>query len=292
MKTIILLVLHFFVAAISGKSFAQYYFYNDKYYDRNLIFETGFSAGAMNSRTDVGTSASPFKTFTFSSGFYVDAIYQDVVGVRLEATWGSVRSADSLDKNNGGSKLRNLNFKTDIQEVALLAEFYPLMIKYYPDGPPRLSPYITAGVGWFSFNPQAYYNGRWFNLPPLHTEGEGFAEYPDRKPYRLSQINFPVGGGLKYELSSLFTLRGELLYRYLKTDYLDDVSTKFIDPSLFDKYLTPANATLANILYSRRGEVDPGYITKPGGGRGSRKHNDGYYNINIKLAINLGRTRR
>ena len=35
----------------------------------------------------------------------------------------------------------------------------------------------------------------------LHTEGEGFAEYPDRKEYKLKQINFPVGAGIKYKIA-------------------------------------------------------------------------------------------
>ena len=36
------------------KASAQYYFYNDKYYDSPLLFELGGSVGAMNCLTDLG----------------------------------------------------------------------------------------------------------------------------------------------------------------------------------------------------------------------------------------------
>jgi hypothetical protein len=85
-----------------------------------------------------------------------------------------------------------MHFRSSILELALLAEFHPLMLKYYPDGQPSLSPYVTAGVGWFSFNPQAQAGGLWHDLQPLATEGQGFAEYPDRQPYRRAQVNVPV----------------------------------------------------------------------------------------------------
>jgi len=148
-----------------------------------------------------------------------------------------------------------------------------------------------AGIGWFNFNPQANYNGLWIDLQPLHTEGEGFKEYPNHTPYRLSQINIPAGAGFKYELSEMFTIRGELIYRFLFTDYLDDVSTTYIDPTLFDKYLSPTEAAFAKILYSRQGEIKPGFVPAVGSIRGSPKHNDAYFSFNLKIGINLGRTR-
>ena len=63
--------------------------------------------------------------------------------------------------------------------------------------PPAVSPYILAGIGYFHFNPQANLNDNYVDLQPLHTEGQGFAEYPNVKEYKLSQINFPVGIGSK-----------------------------------------------------------------------------------------------
>lgn len=269
---------------------AQYYFYNDRYYDSKSLLEVGISTGGMNCITDI-SSGGAYKNINFSSSFYGDVIFSNVWGLRLEYTMGNVDAADSLNSKRS-VRLRNLSFRSTIDEFALLGEFHPLMLFNFPSGPPRFSPYIMAGVGYFSFNPQTNYQGYWINLQTLHTEGEGFSEYPSVHNYKLSQLNFPVGCGLKYELSPIINIRLELLYRFLSTDYLDDVSTKFINPTLFSKYLSPQNATLAMALYSRRYEVQPGYTQVKDALRGDQNGNDAYYSFNLKLGVNLNRKRR
>lgn len=272
------------------KTYSQYYYYNDYYYDKDVIIEIGPSLGLMNCFTDLGGKSNAIKNFHGSGGFYTAFMYKDIAGIRLEATWGKVSAADSLGTTF--MKRRNFSFRSDISEVALIGEFHPLMLYYNPDGAPKLSPYLMAGIGWFSFNPQTKLGDEWIYLQPLHTEGQGFKEYRGRSPYKLSQVAFPVGGGLKYELSNLFTIRGELIYRYLSTDYLDDVSTVYVDPALFDKYLPAEQATLAKALYWRGKELDP-QATPPkiGGKRGNSKTNDTYFTLNIKIGFTLGRTR-
>jgi len=176
----------------------------------------------------------------------------DAIFIRLEGTFGQVVGYDSILKSVASSTFgryeRNLSFKSKISEAQLAVEVHPLFFKKYDDeDPPRLSPYAVAGVGLFSFDPQAKLNGQWYSLQPLHTEGQGFAEYPDRKEYKLNQLNIIAGAGIKYELSPAFNLRFELIHRFLNTDYLDDASqTDYIDPTLFYNYLTPnlaANTT-------------------------------------------------
>ena len=39
---------------ISYPAYSQYYFYDDKYYDNDLVLDFGGSGGAMNSLTDLG----------------------------------------------------------------------------------------------------------------------------------------------------------------------------------------------------------------------------------------------
>ncbi len=114
-----------------------------------------------------------------------------------------------------------------------------------------------AGLAYYHFNPQASLNSKWIDLQPLHTEGQGFEEYPTRTNYKLYQFNFPVGVGFRYEVTSNFNFRLEGLFRISNTDYLDDVSTRYIDPALFSKYLTGENLTNALILNNR---VRPGTL--------------------------------
>jgi hypothetical protein len=284
-------LINILLTLISLHAAAQYYYYDDKYYDNAVVIEGGLSGGLMNSFTDVGNSTSHFKNFNLSGGAYASFIFNDVLGLRLEYTMGQVKAEDSLDVLKG-TRERNLSFRSSINEVDLLVEFYPLGLFNLPNGGAKLSPYLLGGLGYFSFNPQTYYEGYWINLQPLHTEGEGFAEYPNSKNYSLTQLNLPFGAGLKYEISPMFTLRGELVYRALFTDYLDDASNNYIDPSLFAKYLSPTNAAIAEVLYSRQNEISPGFVQKPGPGRGSTKHNDSYYSVNLKLGININRQKR
>lgn len=278
---------------------AQYYYYNDNYYDKDIIWEIGGSVGAMNGITDVGSkkgsklfplSQVDFKSTGFNLSFYVSAIYQNIVGLRLEATWGSVAGADS----NGAQPKRNLSFRSPVNEIAGMIEFHPLML-WYNDEAPVFSPYIALGLGYFSFNPQAKLNGSWINLQPLRTEGQGFPEtagYMDMDgPYKTKALAGIFGGGIKYELSPLVTIRAEVLYRYTNTDYLDDVHGVYIDPVWFDNNLSPINAALAKQLYDRSVEKPSDFPSHNKAPRGNPETNDSYFTFNLKLGISLGRER-
>jgi hypothetical protein len=188
---------------------------------------------------------------------------------------------------------RNLSFRSRVTDIQLGIEVHPLFFKSYTeDEPPFLSPYISAGVGYFSFDPEAKLNEQWYPLQPLRTEGQGFDEFPDRKPYKLSQFNLAAGAGVKYEINHFLNARLEICHRFLFTDYLDDVSKDYIDPALFYVYLPPKQANIARQLYDRRGEIDPAHTPTPGFQRGDDKDNDSFFTIQVKLGIVLGRQQR
>lgn len=261
---------------------SQHYYYDNKYYDKDVIWELGTSVGIMRGITDVGGRSSQV-----NSSFYFGGLYQNVIGARFEATWGRIAGADS----NGVEKKRNLSFRTPIREMAVIAEFHPMMLQYREDVS-RFSPYIAAGLGWFTFNPQANLNGNWVDLQPLRTEGQGFpqtASYQkETTPYHLSQAALIAGAGVKFEASQFVTVRAEFLFRKTYTDYLDDVSGYYVDPSWFDSNLSPQAAILAKELYDRSVTKDPA-LSGPGMQRGVPESKDHYFTFNIKLGINLGR---
>lgn len=305
MKIKILFFLILSIIAFQAK--AQYYFYNDVYYDNEITFEAGISFGPMNSLTDIGGRKGKgasgakdlnLKNTTFSGGIYFSALYKHFLGLRIEGTSGMVQSHDSLLEGVKSSAIgrynRNLSFRSPIREISLTAEFYP--IAFYKNFDPNLpagsfSPYILGGVGYFHMNPQANLNGQWINLQPLHTEGEGFEEYPDSRQYSLNQINLSYGLGLAYEISPKFNIKIEYLSRILFTDYLDDVHGRYINPAVFSKYLSGPLLTDALIL-NNRGRYDalPRENTNhPGGIRGNPNDNDSYFTINIKVGYIIGR---
>jgi hypothetical protein len=322
MKKIFLLTAVLAVVFIMGdiqRVSAQYYYYDDYTYDTPLTFEAGVSVGAMNSLTDIGGNAGEAKKgvhdlylgdgYTHPCGsIYIAGVYKYAYGLRLEATYGGISAADSTLKavagSSGGRYQRNLSFRSRIAELSLVAEFYPLYIfvdwantKY---NAPKLSPYILAGVGVFHFNPQARGDtaagtGGWIDLQPLHTEGEGFSQYPGRNNYSLTQLNFPVGVGLKYEISDKINIRAELMWRILKTDYLDDVSSTYVDPKYFAaNFSNPTQVQEAEFFSDRvkNSPATPQYNWHVGGIRGDSKNNDTYFSFNIKVGIAFGRERR
>ncbi len=74
-----------------------------------------------------------------------------------------------------------------------------------------------------------------------------------------------------------------------KPFYLDDVSQEnWIDPVLFYKYLDPAQAAIATQLYNRSTVINPPRNTRP---RGKSADSDAYWNMVIKVGININRVR-
>lgn len=303
-KLIALGLLFLFIS--SQKLEAQYYYYNSRYYESAVVFELGVSGGVMNSMTDLGGKKGigknfikdlRWKTCRPSYGFYIMGMYNNMLAARIEGTFGGVSGYDSILKavasSTSGRYERNLSFKSKIAEVQLAFEVHPLYFKNYEDSdPPPVSPYIVFGVGYYSFDPQANLNGQWYALHELRTEGQGFAEYPDRQPYKLSQLNLLGGLGIKYEINNTFNARLELVHRKLFTDYLDDVSTTYIDPTLFNNYL-PANlAAIAEKLYNRKRELNPTDNTLIGDQRGDPEDKDAFFTIQLKIGMTFGRKRR
>lgn len=279
---------------------AQYSYDDDLYYDNRVTYELGGHMGAMNCLTDLGGGKGTGKKFIkdlnvgksqFSGGIFLSAAYRYAVVLRAEATWGSVKADDKVlakvKETTLGRYDRNLSFKSTVYEVMLAAEIHPRYFKKYKKGEklPRLSPYLMGGVGYFSFNPKAKLNDLWIELQPLSTEGQGFSEYPNRKFYRLKQLNFPVGAGFKYKISPLFNFTAECVYRILHTDYLDDVSTRYIDQAVFSNHFMGEQLFQAQSLHDRQKELNSAHVPGKDDIRGNPNNNDAYFTINLKLGV-------
>ncbi len=301
----LLLFAFIFFALFTKSLHAQYYFYNDKYYENEIVVEGGPTIGIMNALTDLGGKKGKGKNFIKdlrwktarpSYGFYVMGMYKGLIGVRLEGTFGEVVGYDSILKNVASSTFgryeRNLSFKSKISEIQLGVEFHPITLFDFENAPLPFSPYIIAGVGRYSFDPKAELKGQWYSLQPLSLEGQGFREYKDREQYQLTQFNIAAGLGLRYEINSLISTRLELVHRFLTTDYLDDVSTSYIDPALFPNYLPVNLVPIAEQLFNRKAEINPNDGTKIGDKRGNPKNNDTYFTIQLKIGVTLGRQKR
>ena len=191
---------------------------------------------------------------------------------------------DDKYSNDYWHKARNLNFKSSVWEVALMAEYDFVDRESY-----NIVPYVFGGIGIYHFNPYTYDSiaGKVF-LHDVGTEGQylGLPGYP--KPYNRTQLNIPFGIGLRYEVSEDISIGFEFNYRHLFTDYLDDVSTKYVDWSK----VTPSTYYTANNNYylnlaERLGyrATDPKYNI--GMARGNPSKNDAFYSFQLTATFRL-----
>ena len=115
-------------------------------------------------------------------------------------------------------------------------------------------------------------------------------EYPNSKPYKLTQMNIPIGGGIKYYASDRINFSMEVLYRKTFTDYIDDVSKTYVDPKNFAKYLPASSAAIAARIYDKTIPIIfPGMTRWPEGTqRGDNKNGDTYFSVVARIGVRLG----
>ncbi|MEO6220865.1 MAG: hypothetical protein ABIO81_10585 [Ginsengibacter sp.] len=290
----------------SAKSFAQSLTFGTEKTKVEVGINIGpsFFLGDLGGNRGVGTTFIKDVNLSLTKimkGVFVTVYPNEWLGIRAAAEIGKLEGQDKIINTKGEDELyrkqRNLDFKSNISEAYLAAEIFPLMLlnKNNKEFKPRLRPYGVLGIGVFHFNPQGSLtsaNGSktWYNLQPLHLEGQGFTEYPQRKDYALTQVNIPMGLGVKYFLSDRVNLSFEVLHRKTFTDYVDDLSTEYIDPIYFDKYLTPQNAAIARQLSDKVfAIVNPGLSrNEPGVQRGNPNQNDAYFTFFMKFAVRIG----
>ena len=298
------LLLFLICFSLFHKSYSQaFIFGNEKVkWEAGINFGPSFFLGDLGGNAGKGTPFLKDLNLEFTKlmkGVYITMYPNKWLGFRLAASLTYLEADDAIINTNGINELwrkqRNLDFKTNIWEANLCAEIFPTMIFSNEDYEPRLRPYGLIGIGVFHFNPQgslkdAAGNKSWYYLHPLRTEGEGMPEYPYSKPYNLTQINIPLGGGLKYYVSDRVNVSMEVLYRKTFTDYIDDVSKKYIDPKDFSKYLSAQDASLAYKLSDKAiGIIFPGMTRYPAGTqRGDLKDLDTYFSVIAKIGFRLG----
>lgn len=206
--------------------------------------------------------------------------------IKVSATYGTLIGDDA--SKVGENKQRNLSFESPVTDISTNVEFnfwryFTGSIKH------RFTPYIFGGFSIFSFNPKTFYEGEWYKLQPLHTEGQGTSVYPERRPYARTQAAFSFGFGFKISISKDICLGGEWGMRKTFTDYIDDVSTTYPNPDiLIREYPDSLSAFLSNRSLSIPGEPD----IIAGMQRGNSENKDWYSFAGITLTFKIrGRKR-
>ncbi len=248
-------------------------------------FDAGVMVGASNYLGDLAPSSffGSLGDTNFSAGAFGRYNINDWVAVRGQFMYGKI-SAEDAKSNDGTGEFRenrNLSFRSNIYEFGLIGEVN--ILGYQPYAMSRtFSPYVFGGVAVFKFNPQAYYEGTWYDLQPLGTEGQGMPDGPEK--YSLTKLSIPFGGGIKYAINDKWNLGLEIGLRKVFTDYLDDVSTTYADPTA----LAANNGELALELAWRGDELDSAAeYPNVGSGRGDSTNDDWYVISGITVSYNF-----
>ena len=164
--------------------------------------------------------------------------------------WGNDALTKETYRNN-----RNLSFKSNIFELSTHIEF----AYYFGDNGNRYHIkntfsrrmksynhyiYVFQGVGVFYYNPKAEYQGNWYALQPLSTEGQGLPGGP--KKYKRISYSLPLGLGYRITLQRKYSIGIEYNFRKTFTDYIDDVSGTYYDKDLLLQYKGPIAVALAD----------------------------------------------
>jgi hypothetical protein len=195
---------------------------------------------------------------------------------------GTISGSDANAKKDYQRRWnRNLSFQSSLTDISFHTEFNILPyksghFKY------KYAPYIFAGVAFLKFNPQAEFNGKWVNLQPLGTEGQGIGKYKDRK-YSLSQVTIPFGIGWKQSFKRNLNFGIELSARKTFTDYLDDVSTTYVEAADLVKIHGQISANLSN----RTGEAGERKAYTDLDKRGNSDNKDWYFFAGISITYSF-----
>jgi hypothetical protein len=229
-----------------------------------------------------GDLQSSYYTTSQANGAFGAGIQYDLTGhfsLLSNLTYGRISAADGYSKK-ADLRARNLSFESVITEWSILLEYNVLDLRDH-----RITPYFFGGVALFHFNPYSVDTlGRKVYLRPLSTEGEGLAAYPDRKPYALTQLSIPFGGGIKFRVSDRVTVAYDIGMRKTFTDYLDDVSTTYVDQATL---LASRGGEAVEMAYRGNELKDGAAYPAAGTIRGHSKYKDWYYTSGLRVTIAL-----
>ncbi|MBR4738740.1 MAG: hypothetical protein IK058_01915 [Bacteroidales bacterium] len=260
--------------------FFQFSFFTSAVAQRDDLLshsELVLTSGGMNYLGDLNDQ-SAFGEVHVAGGLGVRCRIDNRWSVHVGGCYGSVSALEDC------IAMRNLSFRSRIYEGSLVAEF-----DFRPYGPGATesmwTPYIFGGMSVFHFSPETQYTApdgttSWVALQPLCTEGQGTTAYPARRPYTLTQLAMPFGVGVRWRLGKNVSMTAEYGFRKTWTDYLDDVSTTYVDGDVLRAEVE--NGSLAATLADRSAVPNAVGIK-----RGDDSLDDWYSYFNLSLGLNM-----
>lgn len=247
-------------------------------------WDAGFSVGAGNYLGDMGGDVLTRRDFVAdmkitetkpSLAGFIRYKFGPVLSVKTSLSWIRISGDDKLS-SNPARNARNLNFRNDVFELASQAQFcfydiYDLGRSFRHRD--NFRAFVGLGVGVAYHNPKTLYNGEYVALRPLTTEG---------KSYSPVTAVIPATAGFYFTFDSRYRIGFDLTWRTTFTDYLDDVSTTYADPSALPNQMAIDLANRTDELTY----VTPAFAENftPGNKRGDESHNDSYLTSSVEFS--------
>ncbi len=258
-------------------------------------WDFGGGVGVSNYLGDIGGKDKTRRDFVYdmkvqktrnTETFFARYKFRPALSVKTSLTHVTVEGDDKLSTNQARN-LRNLSFRNNMFELTETIEYY-----FYKSsnvsGRPGLRgsrkkvdfrTYLFVGAGLLYSNPKAELNGSYVALQPLQTEGVKYSKFVPI---------VPIGLGLSYTINRNHRIGLEFSWRWTFSDYIDDISTVYVDPATLgsENSRTLANrnpelwagstkpSTAANYGYEEFNK-NSGKLNK----RGDESNNDNYLSL-------------
>lgn len=202
---------------------------------------------------------------------------------RINVVYSEVGADDAKSKSDSRIS-RNLNFRSRLLDIGATMDYYFLKEKTivrFDDTPfwRKCAGYFFVGFGALKYNPKGKYQGQWYDLQPLCTEGQGSGVrflsqstgtvVQAGEPYKLLAAAIPIGVGFKCQLSRELSVGIEFAQRFTTTDYIDDCSSYYFN---YDEMGVNPPSEMTKYLSDKSGGV-----SKTGTVRGNSGYNDSYF---------------
>jgi Domain of unknown function (DUF6089) len=250
----------------------------------NLGF--GVRAGVTNFLGDIGSGDvsrnfvynMELKDTRWSAGAFVRYRFHPLFALQGSYTYARIQGKDS-NSDNRARRGRNLNFTNDIHDISAKFEYYPQILsvsdvgfrgRYRTD----FQTYFFAGAGVLIHGPKGQIGGtgQKYKLRPLMTEGSKYSPVAFQMPY---------GGGFYFTHKRIHRIGFEFSWNWTFTDYLDDISGVYADPSAMAA--DPISAQIAN-QWNGAGNVPAAENYAPGQKRGDATDRDNYLLMTISYS--------
>ncbi|UKN01576.1 DUF6089 family protein [Paracrocinitomix mangrovi] len=256
----------------------------------NLGF--GMRAGVTNFLGDIG-GGDEARNFVYNMeladtrwavGPFINYRFHPLFAINGSITYARLQGMDSNSENRA-RRGRNLNFTNDIFDISAKFEYYPQILSVSDVGfrgmyQTDYQTYFFAGLGTVIHGPKGQYMGTGdkIRLRPLMTEGV---------KYSPVAFQMPFGGGFFFTHKRQHRIGFEFQWSWTFTDYLDDISTVYVDPSQMSG--DPVAAMMANQYINQVG-VPAAAQYGPGSPRGDPTDRDNYMLMTVSYSY-LIRTR-